>query len=90
MTNIFIRGSYKGEYYPINSLEFVDKNGKPFTIDRDYTDFYTEHDGTFKEMWSSVYLWDGENGDYAFSPPPPSSRARPSCVLAPTRTTTAR
>ena len=68
MTNIFIGGSYKGEYYPINSLEFVDKNGKPFTIDRDYTDFHTEHDGTFKEMWSSVYLWDGEKGDYAFSP----------------------
>lgn len=68
MNNIFIRGSYKGVYSPINSLEFVDKDGKPFTIDRDCTDFNAAQDGTFEEMWSSVYLWDGETGDYAFSP----------------------
>ena len=68
MNNIFIRGSYNGVYSPINSLEFVDKDGKPFTIDRDCTDFNVAQDGTFEEMWSSVYLWDGETGDYAFSP----------------------
>lgn len=66
MNNIFVRGSYKGAYSPINSLEFVDKDGKPFTIDRDCTDFNAAQDGTFEEMWSSVYLWDGEKGDYVF------------------------
>ena len=66
MNNIFIKGSYKGVYSHINSLEFVDKDGKPFTIDRDCTDFNVAQDGTFEEMWSSVYLWDGEKGDYVF------------------------
>lgn len=68
MNNVFIRGSYKGGYCPINSLEFVGRDGKPFTIDRDYTDFATAQDGTFEEMWSSVYLWKDGMEDYGFSP----------------------
>jgi len=56
-------GKTNKDYIWINTLTFRLKSGKEVTIDREWTQYSIEEDGSFGMTWRGCYFWDDEHNN---------------------------